>query len=345
MADARFHRSAGSLSLQEIADAAGGKLGDGADPQRRFCGIATLAEGGPDQVSFLDNRRYVTAFSASGAGACIVHPRFASRAPAGMALILCDDPYRGYARVAAKFHPEPAPPRGIHPDARIAVDAEIGPDAAIEAGVVIESGVKIGARCWIGANSVIRTGVVIGDDARIDALVSVSHAVIGDRVRLFPGVRIGQDGFGYVLGAGGHLKVPQLGRVLIGNDVEIGANSAVDRGSLTDTSIGDGTVIDNLVQIGHNVRMGRGCVIAGLSGIAGSVQLGDFVILGGQVGIAGHLRLGDGAQVAAQSGIHRDVPAGEVVGGTPAMPMREFRRLAGALRRMGRRSPDAGAEE
>jgi UDP-3-O-[3-hydroxymyristoyl] glucosamine N-acyltransferase len=345
MADARFHRSAGSLTLLEIAEAAGGKLVAEADPSRRFTGIATLAEGGPDQVSFLDNRRYVTAFAESAAGACIVHPRFASRAPAGMALILCDDPYRGYARVAARFHPEPPPPRGIHPAAQVDPDAEIGPDAAIEAGVVIEAGVRIGARCWIGPNSVIRAGVIIGDDARIDALVSVSHAVIGDRVRLFPGVRIGQDGFGYVLGAGGHLKVPQLGRVVIGNDVEIGANSAIDRGSLTDTSIGDGTVIDNLVQIGHNVRIGRGCVIAGMVGISGSAHLGDFVILGGQVGIAGHLRLGDGAQAAAQSGIHRDVPPGEVVGGTPAMPMRDFRRVAGALRRIGRRSAGTGAEE
>jgi UDP-3-O-[3-hydroxymyristoyl] glucosamine N-acyltransferase len=133
--------------------------------------------------------------------------------------------------------------------------------------------------------------------------------------------------------------------VVIGNDVEIGANAAVDRGSLTDTTIGDGCVIDNLVQIGHNVRMGRGCVIAGLTGVSGSVHLGDFVILGGQVGIAGHLRLGDGVQAAAQSGIHRDVPDGEVVGGTPAMPMRDFRRLAATLRRMGRRSPDSGADE
>jgi len=345
MADARFHRTAGPFTLQEIAAAAGGQPGENADVARRYSGIATLTEAGPDQVSFLDNRRYVPAFSESRAGACIVHPRFASRAPAGMALVLCEDPYRGYARVAAKFHPEPLRPHGIHPAAQVDPGARLGPDPAIEAGVVIEADVQLGARCWIGANSVIRAGVIIGDDARIDAHVSVSHATIGHRVRLFPGVRIGQDGFGYVLGANGHLKVPQLGRVVIGDDVEIGANTAVDRGSLTDTSIGDGTVIDNLVQIGHNVRIGRCCVIAGLTGISGSCQLGDFVILGGQVGIAGHLRLGDGAQAAAQSGIHRDVPAGEMVGGTPAIPMREFRRLVGALRRLGRRSPAAGAEE
>jgi len=345
MADERFFRIAGPFTLEEIAAAARGKLSEGADPGRRFDGIATLDEAGPQQVSFLDNRRYVAAFSGSRAGACIIHPRFAARAPAGMVLILCNDPYRGYARVAAKFHPEPAPVPGIHPRAVVDPASELGADVAIEAGAVVEAGVRLGARVWIGANSVIRAGVVVGDDARIGANVTISHAAIGHRVRIFPGVRIGQDGFGYVLGAGGHLKVPQLGRGVIGDDVEIGANTAIDRGSLTDTCIGSGTVIDNLVQIGHNVRVGRGCVIVALAGISGSVQLDDFVVIGGQVGIAGHLHLGTGAQVAAQSGVHRNVPAGESVGWTPAMPMRDFRRLAAELRRLARRSRESGAEE
>jgi UDP-3-O-[3-hydroxymyristoyl] glucosamine N-acyltransferase len=344
MADPRFYRSAAPLTLREIADVAGGTIA-GAEPERRFASVATLRDAGPDDVSFLDNRRYVAAFSESRAGACVVHPRFASRAPAGMALILCNEPHRGFARVAARLHPEPDARAFVHPAAHVDPGAELGPDISVDAGAVIEAGVRIGARGRIGPNSVIRAGTIIGDDARIDANVTVSHAVIGDRVRLFPGVRIGQDGFGYALGADGHLKVPQLGRVVIGNDVEIGANSAIDRGSLTDTTIGDGTVIDNLVQIGHNVRIGRGCVIAGQAGIAGSCVLEDFVILGGQVGLAGHLRVGAGTQIAAQSGVHRDVPAGEVIVGSPAVPMREFRRMWGALRRLPRGTSDTATEE
>jgi UDP-3-O-[3-hydroxymyristoyl] glucosamine N-acyltransferase len=344
MADPRFYRSAGPLTLREIAETAGGTVA-GADPERRFANVATLRDAGPDDLSFLDNRRYVSAFSESRAGACIVHPRFASRAPQGMALVLCNEPHRGFARVASRFHPEPAIPGSVHAAAHVDPAAELGVGVAVEAGAVIEAGVRIGARGRIGANSVIRAGTIIGDDVRIDANVTVSHAVIGDRVRLFPGVRIGQDGFGYALGADGHLKVPQLGRVVIGNDVEIGANSAVDRGSLTDTIIGDGTVIDNLVQIGHNVRIGRGCVIAGQAGIAGSCVLEDFVVLGGQVGLAGHLRVGAGTQVAAQSGVHRDVPAGEVIVGSPAVPMRDFRRMWGALRRLPRGAAETAAEE
>jgi UDP-3-O-[3-hydroxymyristoyl] glucosamine N-acyltransferase len=343
MADPRFFEEPAGLSLAQVAAIAHGRLAAEGDDARIIRAIATLADAGEHDLSFLENRRYVPVFAQSRAGACLVHPRFAARAPAGMALVLCDEPYRGYALVAAALHPERPPVPGIHHGAWVDLAARLGEGVAISAGAVIEAGVEIGAGSVIGANSVIGAGVQIGVHGRIGANVTISHAVIGARVRIFPGVRIGQDGFGYALGTGGPLKVPQLGRVLIGDGVEIGANSTIDRGSLGDTIIGDGTVIDNLVQVGHNVRIGRGCVLVGQVGISGSAQLADFVVVGGQAGIGGHLQIGARAQIAAKSGVHRDVPAGGAVGGAPAVPMREFRRIAGAMRRLGR-AASAGSE-
>ena len=345
MADPRFFPSAGPMTLAAIAEVAGGSVAPGSDPSRGFASIATLADAGPSDISFLENRRYVQAFRESRAGACIVHPRFAAQAPAGMALVLCDEPYRGYARVAAALHPEPAGEPGVHPSASLGQGCSVGEGASVAAGAVIGAGATIGPGASIGANSVIGPGVVVGAGTRVGPNVTISHAIIGQRVRIFPGVRIGQDGFGYALGAGGHVKVPQLGRVVVGDGVEIGANTTIDRGSVGDTVIGDGTVIDNLVQVAHNVRIGRGCVIVGQAGISGSTRLDDFVVVGGQVGIAGHLHLASGAQVAAKSGVHRDIPPGEVVGGYPAVPIREFRRIAGAVRRLARGGADTTSEE
>ena len=210
-------------------------------------------------------------------------------------------------------------------------DCEIGPY------VVIEAGARLGARCQIGAHTVIGQAVELGDDCRVGPHVTLSHCLIGARVVLHPGVRIGQPGFGFAPDREGSVKIPQLGRVVIGDDVDIGANTTIDRGSGHDTVIGPGTMIDNLVQIGHNVVLGRGCILAGQVGISGSTKLGDFVMAGGQAGLAGHLDIGSGARIAAKAGLMRDVASGETVCGIPAVPIASFMKQVAILQRLARK--------
>jgi UDP-3-O-[3-hydroxymyristoyl] glucosamine N-acyltransferase len=248
--------------------------------------------------------------------------------------IRTSQPYLAWARVAALFHPAPPVRAGIHPSAVVDPAAQVDPSAEIGPLVVVEAGAEIGPRCRIGALSVIGAGVVLGADCRVGSGVSVSHAMLGARVYLYPGCRVGQEGFGFATGPDGFLTVPQLGRVLIGDDVEVGANSTIDRGSSQDTVIGAGTRIDNLVQIGHNVRLGRCCVIVAQAGISGSAVLGDFVQFGGQAGITGHLTVGDGARIGAKSGVMEDVPAKAEWVGAPAMPARQFFREYATMRKI-----------
>ncbi len=204
----------------------------------------------------------------------------------------------------------------------------------MEHNAVIGPGAAIGKRCAIGANTVIGASVVLGDDVRVGANATLSYCIVGSRVRIYTGVRIGQDGFGFAPDPDAPVKVPQLGRVIVGDDVEIGANTTIDRGAGPDTIIGSGTMIDNLVQIGHNVQIGRGCVLVSQVGISGSTRLGDYVMIGGQGGLTGHLMIGDGAKIGAQAGVLRDVKAGEVVLGSPSIPIREFHYMTTYLRRL-----------
>lgn len=338
--DARFFARSGPYSLSRVAEAAQGTIrGKRAG---MLVGVAPLQAARPDQVSFLDNRRYAGLLATTRAGAVLVRPEFASRVPPDACAIVLDDPYAGWARVAALFHPPPPLHPGRHASAVIEAGAMVDPSAEIGPLAVIGAGAEIGARCRIGPGAVIGEQVVLGPDCRIGAHASLSHAILGARVYIYPGARIGQEGFGFAMTAEGFLTVPQLGRVLIEDDVEIGANTAVDRGSAQDTVIGAGSRLDNLVQIGHNVRLGRCCMIVGQAGISGSTTLGDFVVVAGQAGFAGHLRIGDRARIGAQAGVMADVEAGAEIIGSPAEPVRDFFRGVATLRRLARRKSARG---
>lgn len=324
MADPRFFQKAGPFTIGELAAVAEAELAPGAPADRLIQDVAPLDAAGPDHVSFLDNKKYLDAFAASAAGACIVHPAFEDRAPAGMALLLSKSPYRSYALVAQRLYPSPRPIGGVASSASVDPSAAIDPAARIEAGAVVGAGARIAAGVVIRPNAVVGEGVEIGEDTEVGACASLSHCLIGARVKIYPGVRIGQDGFGFAMDPRGHVKVPQLGRVIVEDDVEIGANATIDRGAGPDTIIGRGCMIDNLVQIGHNVEIGGGSVLVAQSGIAGSTKLGDFVVLAAQSGIAGHLKIGSGVRIGGRSGVMRDVDPGQEVIGSPAVPVRQF---------------------
>jgi UDP-3-O-[3-hydroxymyristoyl] glucosamine N-acyltransferase len=334
MADPRFFERAGPFTLTALAAISGATLLDEAAGGRLMTDVAPLETAGPDEVTFLDNRKYLGDFEQSRAGAAFVAESLAARAPAGMAVLVSRQPYKSYALAAQAFYPESAVKPGVAATARIHPSASVPADCEIGEHAVIETGARLGARCRVGANSVVGAAVELGDDCRVAANVSLSHCVIGARVVLHPGVRIGQAGFGFAPDPERPVKIPQLGRVVIADDVDIGANTTIDRGSGHDTVIGAGTMIDNLVQIGHNVRIGRGCVIVSQVGISGSTVLGDYVMIGGQAGLTGHLRIGSGAKIGAQSGVMRDIEPGEAVGGSPAVPMTEWLRAHAMLRRM-----------
>ncbi|HEV2678500.1 MAG TPA: UDP-3-O-(3-hydroxymyristoyl)glucosamine N-acyltransferase [Aliidongia sp.] len=337
MADPRFFRAAGPFTVADLARLTGAEIGGGGDGELSLADVAPLDTAGPAHVTFLANPKYVPAFERTNAGAAFVHPDQAHRAPAGMTLLITTNPYIAFARAARRFYPSPRPPAGIAPTAVVDPSAVLGEGVAIAAHAVIGARVELGPGTAIGANSVIGDGCIIGSDCLIGPNVTVSHCLMGNRVVLYPGVRVGQDGFGFAMDPSGHVKIPQLGRVRIGDDVEIGANSTVDRGAGPDTVIGAGSMIDNLVQIAHNVVLGRGCVMVAQSGISGSSRLGDFVTVGGQAGITGHLSVGDGARVGGQSGVTRDVAAGGAVGGSPAVPIMQWHRQTAVLNRMTRK--------
>jgi UDP-3-O-[3-hydroxymyristoyl] glucosamine N-acyltransferase len=345
LAKIRFFPPSFAPLLGEVAHWCGATLASEADASRAIVDVAALDEARPGDLTFLDNPKYLDAFKATRAAAALVAPRHANAAPAGCAVLFVREPYRAMAMVMAKLFPGAVKPGTVFHEAGISPAAFVHPSARLEPGVVVEPGAVIGRGAEIGAGTVIGPHAVIGPQVRIGregaigATTTIAAALIGDRVIIHPGAHIGQDGFGFALGSRGHLKVPQIGRVIIQDDVEIGAGVTIDRGANRDTVIGEGAKIDNLVQIGHNVVIGRHAVLVSQSGVSGSSVIGDFAALGGQAGIAGHLKIGPGAQVAAAAGVMTDIPAGERWAGAPAKPVREFFREVAALKKLAATSP------
>jgi len=332
MTDSRFFTNAGPFTLGGLADRLKGTLADRAVRDFSVTDLAMLDDARGSEIAMFADRRYRAGFESTLAGVVVTSLALVrDLADTARHLIGVAVPRQAFAEIAWLFYPETEEALGLSDERDT---AHVGHGCRIADTARIGKGATIGAGTTIAAGAVIGRGVVIGDDCIIGPNTTISHAIVGSRVHLYSGAILGAQGFGFVPGARGLRRVPQLGRVLVGNDVEIGANSAVDRGALGDTVIGDGTVIDNLVQIGHNCRIGRSVVLCGQSGIAGSVTIGDGVVVGGAARIADHVTIGDGAKLAGGSGVTRDVAAGETVAGYPAIPVRDWHRQAIGLDRM-----------
>jgi len=345
-----FIKPSCALTTGEIAALTRAKLREGDPPDRRICNIAPLDIAGPSDISFLDNSKYLGELAGLRAGACLIAPRFAAAAPRGLAVLETAQPYPAFVAVARTLFPEALRPSSLFEMSGHATAAQVHSTARLEAGVTVDPLAVVGPRAEIGAGTLIGAGAIIGPDVCVgrDCAIgpgaSILHALIGDRVIIHPGVRLGQDGFGYLPSPQGHQKIPQTLRVIIQDDVEIGANTTIDRGATRDTIIGEGTKIDNLVQIGHNVSIGRHCLIVSQVGISGSVAVGDFVILGGQAGVADHITIGAGAMIGARAGVMSNVAPGARWAGYPAEPAGDWKRGVATVRRLVRSGRKSGGK-
>jgi UDP-3-O-[3-hydroxymyristoyl] glucosamine N-acyltransferase len=343
MAQPTFFEQPRSSTLGELAAVTGAHLVDPSRADQKVRGLGSLDEAGPMHLAFFDNLKYADQLAATRAGACLVSPRFEAKVPAHVAVLRANQPFRAFVLIARELHRDALRPQSWFGCEGIAPSAIIDPAARLEDGVLVEplavigANAEIGSGTIIGASAVIGANVKIGRDCNVGAHSSIQCALIGNNVLIHPGCQIGQDGYGFLFfGPEGHLKVPQTGRVLIQNDVEIGAGTTIDRGSLRDTVIGEGTKIDNQVQIGHNVTIGRRCLLAAQIGLAGSLTIGDNVAIGAKAGLNNHIKIGDGAQIAAMSAVKDDVPANARWGGHLARPTKQWFREVLALERLAR---------
>jgi len=334
MSDSRFFQADGPFSLGRIAETVGAELAHPECAGEMIHDVAELADAISGELAVFWDPSHAAAFAISHASVVVTSKKLGAYPHNGSALLLAEDPRLTFAHIGKLFYPRAQPKAFIHSRAFVAASAHIGDDTEIACGAVVGENAQIGARCRLAPNAVIGDGVIIGDDTVIGANTSISHALIGAKVSIAENVSVGGEGFGFVPGPKGPMRVFQVGRVIIGDQVEIGANCAIDRGSLGDTVIGAMCALDNLVQIGHNVKLGKGCILAGQAGVAGSTNLGDYVMVGGAVSISDHLTIGSGAKIAGKSGVMRDVAAGETVAGYPAVPVRQWHRQTAALAKL-----------
>ena len=327
-----FNKKQEFITLKDVLEITGSKLVDGNnyDLSKKIYNVATLENAADNDISFFHSALYLDKFLMSKAGFCFMEEKFASKAPINMTAIINSNPYFAYSTFLLNFYSEKKFNTNsiqISSKAEVEKSAIIGEGTEIKSGAYVGNDVKIGKNCFIGANAIVGNSVQIGDDTIINALASVSFCKIGNNVIIHSGVKIGQDGFGFAHNNGRLQKILQLGIVEIHDDVEIGANSCIDRGTISNTVIGKQVKIDNMVQIGHNVMVGEGTVIAGCAGIAGSTKIGRFVQIGGGCNINGHIEIGDGAKIAGGSGVVKSVEPMKSVGGFPALPIKNWHRI------------------
>jgi len=294
--------------------------------------VGSLTNAGRDHITFVSSNKNLKLFLETQAGVCITTHDLIAHAPNDLYLLVVENPYVSYIKIANIFHKEPDLEESSPSTYYISESARIGLNSRVHFGCYIGQNVQIGDNVEIHPNTYIGNGVVIGNNCIIYSNATITNTIIGDHVIIHSGARIGQDGFGYAHDRGNHIKIPHLGNVIIGNHVEIGANTCIDRGTLDSTVIGDMCKLDNLVQIGHNVSLGKGCLLVSQVGIAGSSKLGNYVTVGGQGGVAGHLKIGNNVQIAAQSGVLNDLDDKEIVMGLPAQPIRTFWRQIATIK-------------
>lgn len=334
MKSLRFNQNRGPFSLAELAQVSGATLHNPKDSCFLIHHAAPLDEADSTDIAVFHNLKYIQAFKQAGAGACIVFYDAVKHAPASMKLLVHRNPYKAFALVMQHFYSCTEEKPAISPQAYIAASASIGLGCTIHHGAYISDRAVIGEGSKIGVNSYIGHDVIIGKNCCIENNVSITNTLMGDNVVIYTGAKIGQEGFGFATDEAGHYSIPHVGCVMIGNHVEIGANTCVDRGSVKDTIIEDHCRIDNLVQIGHNVKIRRGSIIAANTGIAGSSEIGEFAILGGGVSVVNHAKVGPRATVFAHSLVIKDVEPGVRVGGTPTMEARQWHKQSLMLKKL-----------